>query len=156
MSDIVYIETSVVSYVVAKPSQHPLALSRQRTARIWWEHRRPWCACYISELVVEEASDGDPEMARLRLAALAGIERLPITVETGELAAAFLATGAMPENASDDAVHLAVATAGGVDFLVTYDTRHLANPHILNRLRQEARRHGWELPMVCTPEQLIG
>jgi len=156
MSDIVYIETSVVSYVVARPSQHPLALSRQRTARLWWEHRRPWCACYISELVVEEAADGDAEMAGLRLAALVGIERLPITGEAAELAAAFMETGAMPPNASDDAVHLAVATVGGVDFLVTCDSRHLANPHILKRLRREATRRGWELPMVCTPEQLIG
>lgn len=152
----VYIETRVVSYVVARPSPHPLTLSRQRTCRIWWEHRRPWCACYISELVVDEASDGDAEMARLRLDALTGIERLPITNESTELAVAFLATGALPSGASDDAVHLAVATCARLDFLVTCDTRHLANPHILPRLRREAKARGWELPEVCSPEQLIG
>lgn len=156
MKESVYIETSVVSYAVARPGRHPLSLSRQRTARLWWEHRRPWSACYISELVLDEAADGDAKMARLRLEALAGIECLPITLGTMELAAAFQATGALPPLADDDAVHLAVAAEHGMDFLVTCDTRHLANPHILNRLRREARSLGRDLPMVCTPEQLIG
>lgn len=156
MRESVYIETSVVSYVVARPSQNPLSRSRQHTARLWWEHRRPWTNCYISELVLDEAADGDAEMARLRMDALAGLERLPISLRTLELASAFLATGALSHVASDDAVHLAVATEYGMDFLLTCDTRHLANPHILKRLQREARLHGWELPMVCTPEQLIG
>ncbi len=152
----VYIETSVVSYFVARPSRDLVTSSRQLTTRLWWEHRRPWCACYISELVVDEASDGDAEMARLRIEALIGIERLPITNEVTELAEAFLASGALPSIASDDAVHLAVATSHGLGFLVTCDTRHLANPQILPRLRREAKEHGWELPEVCSPEQLIG
>jgi len=155
MNEVVYIETSVVSYVVARPSRNFASLLRQQAARLWWEHRRPWCVCYISELVADEAAEGDAEMARQRLALLAGIERLPATEEAGTLAAAFIATGAMPPTSSDDAVHLAIATCAGVEFLVTYDTRHLANPHILRRLRREAALHGWTLPEVCSPEQLI-
>jgi len=106
--------------------------------------------------VIEEAADGDVGMARLRLDALAGIERLPITIRTMELASAFLATGALPSMAEDDAVHLAVATEHGIEFLVSCDTRHVANPHILRRLQREAQANGWALPIVCTPEQLIG
>lgn len=152
----VYVETSVVSYFVARPSRDLVTASRQLTTRLWWEHRRPWFACYISEVVVDEGADGDAEMAARRLVALAGIERLPITKETEELAAAFLATGALPSGASDDAMHLAVATCAGIDFLVTLDNRHLANAQILRRLRLEAEAHGWNLPEVCSPEQLIG
>ncbi len=152
----VYIETTIVSYLVARPSRDLVIASRQHTTRLWWEHRRPWFACYISEVVVEEAGDGDAEMAARRLAALAGIERLPITAETEELAAAFLSTGALPFGANDDALHLAVATCARIDFLLTLDNRHLANAQIGRRLRLEAEARGWNLPAVCSPEQLIG
>ena len=105
----VYIDTAVVSYLVADKNADAATTMRQEVTRLWWEHRRPWFACFISEAVVDEAGVGDAEQVRLRLEVLRGMERLPITGEVGGLAAAFLETGAMPQKAARDAVHLAVA-----------------------------------------------
>src|SRR5580658_7142818 len=130
----VYIETTVVSYLVADENADAVTTARQEVTRLWWEHRRPWFACFISEEVVDEAGTGDAEQVRRRLEALRGVERLPISGEVGELAAAFLETGAMPQKAARDAMHLAVATCSGIDFLLTWNFRHLANAQILRRL----------------------
>jgi hypothetical protein len=145
-----------VSYLAAADSQDVMTSARQRVTRLWWEHRRPWFACFISEEVVEEASLGDPEQVRRRLDALRGVERLPVTDRVTELAEAFLNTGAMPRDAARDAVHLAVASCHDMDFLLTWNFRHLANAQILRRLHREAVAAGWRLPEVCTPHQLMG
>jgi hypothetical protein len=151
----VYIETTIVSYLVADKNADAAATMRQEFTRLWWEHRRPWFACFISEEVIDEAGAGDPEQVRRRLEALRGMERLPINDAVGELAAAFLETGAMPRKAARDAVHLAVAACSGIDFLMTWNYRHLANAQILRRLSLEAEKAGWHLPYVCSPQQLM-
>ncbi len=152
----VYIETTVVSYLVAARSGDVVTSLRQELTRLWWEHRRPWYACFISEAVAEEARAGDLDEARRRIKALEGMGRLAITEQAGELSAAFLSTGAMPKQAAADAVHLAVAACAGMDFLLTWNFRHLANAQILRRLHREAVAAGWRLPEVCTPQQLMG
>ncbi len=151
----VYIETTIVSYLVADKNSEAVTTMRQEVTRLWWEHRRPWFACFISEEVLDEAGLGDVEQVRRRLEALRGMERLPISSEVGELAAAFLETRAMPQKAARDAVHLAVAACWGIDFLLTWNYRHLANAQILRRLNREAEKAGWRLPQVCTPQQLM-
>jgi hypothetical protein len=151
----VYIETTIVSYLVADQNADALTAMRQEVTQLWWQHRRPWFACFISEEVVDEAGTGDAEQVRRRLDVLRGMERLPISGEVGELAAAFLETGAMPQKAARDAMHLAVAACSGIDFLLTWNFRHLANAQILRRLHQEAEKAGWRLPQVCTPQQLM-
>lgn len=151
----VYIETTIVSYLVADKSADAVTTMRQEVTGLWWQHRRPWFACFISEEVVDEAGVGDTEQVRRRLEALRGMERLPISDAVGELAAAFLETGAMPQKAARDAVHLAVAACSGIDFLLTWNCRHLANAQILRRLNLEAEKAGWHLPQVCTPQQLM-
>ena len=152
----VYIETTILSYLVAEPTADAVTAARQEMTRLWWEHRCPRFACFISQEVVEEASVGDSEQVRRRMEALRGMERLPITEAVAELSAAFLNTGAMPRQAARDAVHLAVAACAGMDFLLTWNFRHLANAQILRRLHREAVAVGWRLPEVCTPEQLMG
>ncbi len=151
----VYIDTAVVSYLVADKNADAATTMRQEVTRLWWEHRRPWFACFISEAVVDEAGVGDTEQVRRRLEVLRGMERLPISGAVGELAASFLETGAMPQKAARDAVHLAVAACSGIDFLLTWNYRHLANAQILRRLNREAEKAGWRLPQVCSPQQLM-
>jgi hypothetical protein len=87
---------------------------------------------------------------------LGPLPRLGITGEARELARAFLATGALPAKAVRDAAHLAVAAVAKVDYLLTWNCRHLANAEILRRLEREARTRQWELPHVCTPPELMG
>ena len=154
--EIVYIETTVVSLLVADPSRDLATAGQQQTTRDWWQRRRTAFYCVTSDETLAEAARGDPEQARLRLAALAGLPVLPITVEAERLAAEFLRTGCLPATARSDAVHLAAATRGEVDFLLTWNCRHLANGQILRRLEREADRFGWKLPTVCTPLELMG
>lgn len=73
-----------------------------------------------------------------------------------EMAAAFMATGALPATMRPDALHLAAATISGSDYLLTWNCRHLANAHVLRRVQREAQRQGWHLPGVCTPLELLG
>ena len=154
--EIVYIETTVVSLLVADPSRDLATAGQQQTTRDWWHLRRQAFQCVISDQTLAEVARGDTEQAQLRLAALAGFPVLPITAEVEHLADEFLRTGCLPATARADAVHLAAATCAEVDFLLTWNCRHLANAQILRRLEREAGRFGWDLPTVCTPLELMG
>ena len=117
--EIVYIETSVVSLLVANPSRDLLTAGHQQATRDWWNRRRGFFQCVTSDETLAESARGDAGQARLRLAALAGMPTLPITVEAEKLAAEFLRTGSLPTAARSDAVHLAVALVARADYLLT-------------------------------------
>jgi len=152
----VYIETSIVSYLVADPSRDLLTAAHQQVTRHWWWRRREDFACLVSQELIVEASRGDPEQVRRRLAVLALLPRVALSADAQELARMFLSTGCLPPNAARDAVHLAVATAIAADYLLTWNCRHLANAQILKRLERETRLAGRALPRVCTPLELMG
>ena len=152
----VYIETSIVSYLVADPSRDLVTAANQQMPRDWWHQRRESFACVASQEVIVEASRGDPEQVRRRLTVLSSLPRVAINSDAQELARLFLATGCLPAKAARDAVHLAVATSIAADYLLTWSCRHLANAQILKRLEREARSAGFVLPRVCTPLELMG
>jgi hypothetical protein len=154
--EIVYIETTVVSLLVASPSRDLATAGQQQTTRDWWQRRRTAFQCVTSDQTLAEVGRGDPGQAKLRLAALAGFPDLAITAAVEHLADEFLRTGCLPTAARADAVHLAAATCAEVDFLLTWNCRHLANGQILRRLEREAERLEWKLPTVCTPLELMG
>ncbi len=129
---------------------------QQQATRDWWQFRRESFQCVLSDEVLAEAARGDRGMARRRLALLAGLPILTVTIEVENLAVEFLRTGAMPATARSDAIHLAAASCRAIDYLLTWNLRHLANAQILRRLQQEAVRRGWKLPTVCTPMELMG
>jgi predicted nucleic acid-binding protein len=153
--DTVYIETTIVSYLVARPGRDLMITAHQQATRSWWEQRRIY-QCVTSEETLVEAARGDGEQARLRLGALAGLPVLPVTPRVADLAAEILASGSLPSAARSDAVHLAVATIGGLDFLLTWNCRHLANPHLQKRLRAFMAARALALPEICTPIELAG
>ena len=152
----VYIETSVVSYLVARPSARTVAHQWHVWTKDWWWLRHPFFECVISEEVLREAAAGDPKASRQRLDALSTLTVLRRTQAVDDLAEAFLSAGAMPAKAKADAVHLAVATAHRVDYLLTWNLKHLANAQIWLRLRPLAEQRGYRMPMVCRPLQLMG
>jgi predicted nucleic acid-binding protein len=152
----VYIETSVVSYLVARPSARRVAHQWHVWTKDWWRLRRPFFECVISEEVLREAAAGNPKASRQRLDALSTLTGLRRTQAVDDLAEAFLSAGAMPAKAKADAVHLAVATAHRVDYLLTWNLKHLANAQIWLRLRPLAEQRGYRMPMVCRPLQLMG
>ena len=151
----VYIETSVVSYLVALPSRDWIVAGHQQVTRDWWENRRTKFACFISDVVLGEARDGDATQAALRLQALEGFPKVAATPEAERLAEAFL-QGVLPAKAARDAAHLAIATVGKVKYLLTWNCNHLANAQLLDRLEPMATAAGFKLPRVCTPEELMG
>jgi len=154
--EIVYIETSFVSLLVGDPSRHLVTAANQQTTRDWWRLRRPAFDCVTSTEVVREASQGDAEQIRRRLAILRDLPLLQVSAESERLTLALFATGALPANAQADAAHLAISAIAKVDYLLTWNCRHLANAQILSRLEVEAARCGWKLPRVCTPLELMG
>jgi predicted nucleic acid-binding protein len=154
--DTVYIETTVVSYLVAKPSRDAILAAHQQLTREWWQNQRSACQCLVSDETMTEAARGDAEQARLRLRALQGLPVLPITLEVEDLADAVLQSGSLPQAARSDAIHVAAATLAGVDFLLTWNCRHLANPHLQKRLRALMAARGLTLPEICTPVELGG
>lgn len=150
----VYIETTIVSYLVAKPSADAVLAAHQQLTRLWWQDQRPAFQCVISGETLTEAARGDTHYAGLRHAALRGLPVLPITTETEALADAILQSGSLPLAARSDAIHVAAATLAGVDFLLTWNCRHLANPHLQKQLRALMMARGLTLPEICTPIEL--
>ena len=154
--EIVHLETSFMSLLVANPSRDLVTAANQQSTRDWWRLRRGEFLCVVSSEVVREASQGDPQEARKRLEAMSELSVLQLTAEAERLTRALLATGTLPPRAQTDAAHLAIAAAGKADYLLTWNCRHLANAQILRPLEAEAKRAGWKLPKVCTPPELMG
>jgi hypothetical protein len=152
----VYIETSVVSYLVARPPARTVAHQWHVWTEDWWRLRRPYFECVISEEVLREAAAGDPKASRQRLETLSTLTVLRRTRAVDELVEAFLSTGALPAKAKADAAHLAFATSHRVDYFLTWNCKHLANAEILSRLQPVAEQRGHRMPIVCRPLQLMG
>ncbi|HET7462922.1 MAG TPA: type II toxin-antitoxin system VapC family toxin [Longimicrobium sp.] len=151
-----YLETTVVSYLVAWPSRDAITAARQRLTREWWHVSRENFELFVSEAVVREAEAGDPEMAERRIAALKGIPALESTDEVLRLGQAILRTGAIPLKAADDAIHIAMAAVHRVDFLLTWNVRHIANANTRRTVANVCLIHGYDLPAICNPGDLIG
>ncbi len=152
----VYIETSIVSYLTARPSRQILAAAWQQATEDWWAFQRQRFDLYTSELVVEEASQGDPEAAVRRIGALINLSRLTITDEVSELAASLLEDGALPHIATNDALHVAVAAYHGMDYLMTWNCRHIDNAEKKPIIRSICAIKGHRCPEICTPIELMG
>lgn len=151
-----YLENSVVSYLTARPSRDVITVARQELTRDWWRNQRERYELYISEFVVSEASDGDPEAAARRLDALDGIPVLGLGETAIELAEKFVEEGPLPEKATVDAFHIAMAVVNGMDYLLTWNFKHIANALLRHRIEEMSRAEGYEPPVICTPEELLG
>lgn len=150
----VYIETTIVSYLVARPSRDLVLAAHQQVTREWWQSGRERYQCVTSSEVVREASDGDSEMSRMRLAALETLDVLKVDERVLEIAGAIIEEGILSPKVLPDAIHAAMAATHGADILLTWNCRHLANPELLPRLRSFMERRGLRLPEICTPVEL--
>jgi predicted nucleic acid-binding protein len=151
-----YIESSIISYLTARPSRDLVTAARQRLTEQWWNTRREAYDLYISAFVTSEAAAGDADAAQRRLRALEGIPQIELTEPAATLAQQLISEGPLPEKAALDALHIAAAVSGGVDYLLTWNFKHLANATIRNRIEQMCRLRGYEPPVICTPEELLG
>ncbi|MBX9583728.1 MAG: type II toxin-antitoxin system VapC family toxin [Gemmataceae bacterium] len=149
----VYVETTIPSYLTARPSRDPVRNAEQQITRDWWA-RRDRFALVTSELVFEEAGDGDPEAAADRLAALAGIPTLVSTDEVPDLARDLATSLPLPARAVNDAAHIATAAVHAVEYLLTRNCTHLANAALRRRVDRVCRARGFQAPAICTPLEL--
>ena len=155
MQPTVYVETSVVSYLAADPSTNIIVAGNQAMTRAWWSHRSRY-QLVVSALVVAEAERGNPDVAAKRLQFLDGIPAVDITSEAGDLSEKLFARGGpLPAKATDDAVHIAAAAVNGVQYLLTWNCKHLANAAIRPKVEQQVRLAGYEPPTICTPQELL-
>jgi predicted nucleic acid-binding protein len=151
----IYLETSIVGYLTSRPSRDLVTAANQQITRDWWEQHRAQYDLYISQAVAEECGAGDPAAAEERLQVLTGIPALDVTEEADRLAAHLLREIPLPENASIDAVHIAVATVHGIDYLLTWNCTHIANAALKRRIEVICRAAGFDPPTICTPQQLM-
>lgn len=151
----VYLETSVISYLTSRPSRDVVIAGHQQTTRDWWENRKESFNIVASALVIREASAGDTIAAQERLKVLSGIELLEITEEAASLAQTLVETGILPKKATEDALHIAIAVTNGVNYLLTWNCKHIANAAIRQQVERVCRSRGYEGVTICTPEQLL-
>ena len=151
----VYVETSIVTYLTARPARDIVVAGRQQSTRDWWATTSRRFELVVSDLVLQEAAGGDPAAARARLDALASFVRLDATAAAQELTERLVRTGALPERVAPDAAHVAVAAANGIDYLVTWNFKHIANATAKRRIETTCRHAGFECPVICSPDELV-
>jgi hypothetical protein len=150
-----YLETTIPSYLTSRPSRDLIIAGHQQITKEWWENRKGGFQIYISQLVIDEARAGDPGAALERMRVIKDFPMLDITPEVGLLASGILDSGVLPPKAATDAAHIAIAAVHGLDFLLTWNCVHIANAVIAKAVAKTCRKHGFECPVICTPEELF-
>jgi predicted nucleic acid-binding protein len=152
-----YIETSVISYLAGRRNQRDLIVAaHQELTREWWDCRRQEFTLYASAVVIEEASRGNELLAQARLAVIEQLRLADVTSAARELAGRLLLEFGLPAKANADALHVAIAAANGIDYLLTWNCTHLANAFMIPRVEKICRAAGFEPPYICTPQELMG
>ena len=152
----IYIETTIPSYLVARPSNDIRVVANQNITLEWWETHRLNFDLYISEFVITEAGSGDPEVAQKRLKITKDISVLLTSNEVKELAKKLISEKAIPINAEVDAYHIAIAAINGIDYLMTWNCTHIANAIMRPKIEHICRLFGVEPPIICTPQEMMG
>ena len=152
----VYLETSVISYYASRFSRDLVVAGHQQITRDWLDNHAKKFELFTSEIVIRECSVGDKNASNVRLLLLDNFKFLELIEEALDLAKIFVGEGAIPKKAGEDSLHIALATVHGIDYLVTWNCKHIANAQIRSKLERIANRAGYELPAICTPEELMG
>lgn len=156
MSETVYIETSILGYLTARPSRDIVVAANIEITREWWDTRRRDFQLYSSQAVVKETLQGDAAIASQRLEIVRNLVLLDLNQSVLNLAEQFLERSSLPEKANVDAIHIAAATVHGMDYLLTWNCKHIANAQIQRKLAEISLDFGYELPILCTPYELLG
>lgn len=151
----VYLETSVISYLTARPSKTIIGAAHQQITSTWWDKRVDY-DLFVSELVLRECAAGDPDAAQRRLEIIKSIPLLVATEESYQLAENLVIKGIIPAKAAEDSLHIAIATIHSLDYLLTWNCKHIANPELQRRIMDYLSEKGQFLPFICTPEELLG
>lgn len=145
-----------MSYLRQSPSSHVVTAARQILTRRWWEAERQNYDLVVSQYVIDEASCGDPKLASERLRALEGIPLLPGSSEIPGIASAIMGLGVLPAKAEVDALHIAAVVHHRINYLLTWNCKHIANAKILPRIHRLLADSNLPIPIICTPEEMLG
>lgn len=155
MKEKVYIETSVVSYLTGRPSRDMVVAAHQELTRQWWDTRAASFDLLVSELVREESGGGDADASRKRMAAIADVPVLTATEAAVVLAEQLVSNDLVPREFAADALHISIAAVNGVDYLLTWNCKHLANAAHRQKTEAVVEAAGYVCPVICTPEELM-
>ena len=155
MKPTVYLETTIIGYLAMRVSGVLRIAANQQTTRDWWDNHRASFDLVVSRFVVDECSDGDPVAAQERLAYLEGIPLLEISDDVNALATSLVTGVPLPEKAAIDALHISVAAVNGVEYLLTWNCKHIANPSMRPQIESICRDMGFEPPVICTPQEML-
>ena len=152
----VYLETSIISYLAGRRSKDLIVAAHQELTHEWWEMRKNKFTPFVSQLVIQEIQAGDRAAANERLLLIEALPSLSLGEDARGLALVFLQKKVLPRKAVEDALHIAVATCNGMDYLVTWNCKHIANAEIRSAINRVCTEKGFEAPVICTPEELQG
>ena len=152
----VYIETTVISYLAARPSRDLIVAAHQQMTHEWWEDQRAKFDLLTSQFVIDEASAGDQKVAAKRLELLTGVPLAAINDDARELAKRIVERKALSGKAAEDALHISVATVHEMDYLLTWNCKHIANAGLQKPIGRICAEMNFSLPTICTPEELSG
>ena len=156
MKESIYLETTIISYYSSRPNRDIVIAGHQQITKDFIDKSALQYDIFVSELVIEECKSGDKEAAILRLELLKTFNLLELNNAALSLAKSLISGKIVPNQYAEDALHIALATMHGMDYLVTWNCKHIANAHIRNKLEKAIRNHGYVLPVICTPEELMG
>jgi predicted nucleic acid-binding protein len=151
----IYIETTIPSYLTARPSRDLIRAAHQEITREWWEDRRSAFELFVSQAVIQEAGAGDPTAAAERLALLTDLPVLVIATEVESFGQELLHRLPLPLKAAVDALHISYAAVYGMDYLLTWNCKHIANATLRKRIITVCESSGYTPPLICTPEELL-
>lgn len=154
MNPKLYVETSIISYLTSRPSRDVVINANQQLAREWWENRQNF-SLFISQLVMDEVSKGDVQMAKQRMDLIQDIPFIDFNDEAKNLAKEILRQNILPQKAALDVFHIATTAVHEIDFLLTLNCKHIANAFIFRRIEKVCTEFGYEPPIVCTPQEIL-
>jgi hypothetical protein len=151
----VYIETTIPSYLVARPSRDLITAAHQQISHEWWGTARRRFDCYVSEAVLDEIRVGDPGYAAQRMEIVAEMDILAFSDDVEVLIRAYDRRLGLSGSATADLPHFAYAVAYNMDYLVTWNCKHIANGQVIKRLTVVNAQLGRPTPIIVTPEELL-
>ena len=151
----VYIESSVISYYKSRRSRYIISAAHQEITLDWWDKALPSFEPFISQVVFDEISRGNPTAAQERLEAIREFQVLEMTIDTTALAELYYNALQIPQKARNDSLHLALAVHHGIDYLVTWNCKHIASGRVISTIQTINDYHGYQTPIICTPEELM-
>ena len=155
MPSTVYLETSIISYLTGRANRNVVITAHQQLTRRWWDTQRQQFELFVSPLVLQEAAAGNPTMAQRRLEMMRGLQVLAVTPEATTVAEQLVQSGPLPKKAEVDALHIGIAAVHGMEYVLTWNCKHIANARMRSQIEAICRDLRYEPPIMCTPEELL-